>query len=203
MTKDNVLSKLLQWADRHNHFVAYYQGISEQGYTDKPMLCANWNPPAMHKISEWARGYFKDEAEVELGWSDEWMACSECGKAIRTSPDCYSWLPSYLWTGECSIACVECFESCQEDIIEYHRNDAQRAITPAFYPFLEKCGFVCYSPDEYCATFETGLHPGQNDDPKSVAKDIEAELPGYDYIFKVDSVGQFDLHWSVFLRKED
>ena len=63
--------------------------------------------------------------------------------------------------------------------------------------------FVCYSPDEYCKVFETGWHPGQDDDPKKVAKEIERELPGYDYIFRVNNVGQFDCEWSVWLRKRE
>ena len=90
----------------------------------------------------------------------------------------------------------------KDDIISYYINQTDKAITPEFYPILEKQGFICYSPDEYCKVFETGFHPGQNDRPEKVAKDIEIELPDYDYIFKLDSCGQFDLYWSVFLRRK-
>lgn len=200
MDKQKVLRNLLEWADRNNKYIDYYHGIAELGYTDKQMICSNWNPPEMKKISKWVESYFDD---LEIDWSDEWMSCSECGKAIRSQPDSYGWLPSYLWTSDCSICCVECFEDCQDDIIQEYTNQTNKAITPEFYPILEKQGFICYSPDEYCKCFETGFHPGQNDDPKKVAKEIKTELPNYDYIFKLDSAGQFDIQWSVFLRKQD
>jgi len=189
--------RVVDYLETKHAYPEIYHGISETGYDDKELLTADWN-----KISGKFYNFLEDTfPEIELDWSDEWMNCSECGKAIRNSPNCYSWTPSYLWSSDCSIACIECYENFAEDIIEYYKNNTDLAITEDFYPILEKNGFICYSPDEYCQIFETGFYPGQNDDPKSVAKNIESELPDYDYIFKIDSVGQFDIHWSVFLRK--
>ena len=198
--QEKVLQNVMAYLEKKNIHFDFYPGIAEMGYTDKPMICANWNPDNMNKLYKWAENYFDN---LELDWSDEWTNCSECYKAIRTSPDSYGWLPSYLWTSDCSIACVECYEKCKEDIIEFYKNLTNKAITPEFYPFLESAGFICYSPDEYCKIFETGWHPGQNDDPRKVAKDIEKELPDYDYIFKIDSSGQFDISWSVYLRRRE
>ena len=193
-----VLSRLIAYCDDKGLDIDYYQGISERGYEDKPILCANWNKPKLNRIQKWGESFFDEE--VEFDWDDEWTACSVCYKAIRTQADSYGWTASFMRT-EYDIICHEHYEEYQEDIIDYFKNNTNHAVMPEFYPILEKAGFVCYSPDEYCQRFETGFHPGQNDDPKKIAKDIEKELPNYDYIFKIDSVGQFDINWSVYLRK--
>jgi hypothetical protein len=199
--KTEVYSRLINYCDEKGLFVYTYPGIAEKGYDDIPMICANWNKKKLSKILNWGEKYF--EGEVEFGWDDEWIACGECYKAVRTIPTHYGWTPSYMWAGECDIICHNHYEDYAEDIIEYYKNETNKAVNLDFYPILKKNGFVCYSPDEYCQKFETGWHRGQDDDPDKVAKDIEENLPGYDYIFKIDSVGQFDVHWSVFLRKGD
>lgn len=192
------LNKLLEYMDRKGIHYDYYTGIAEKGYDDQEMICANWNNN--ERIGVWIEKHFPD---IELSWDDEWTNCSNCYKAVRTLPDCYSWTPSYLWASDCEILCLDCATEWPEDIIDHYKNDYYMAIVPDFYPTLIEHGFICYSPDEYCQRFETGWHPGQTDDPKKVAKDIEENLPDYDYIFKIDSVGQFDTHWSVFLRRKD
>ena len=198
MEKQQVLNRLIGYFDKNNLDVAIYPGISESGYDDKFLVCADWNPPKMERIYNFIARYFDD---VDLGWSDEWTGCSDCGKAIRIIANSYDWEPSYLWTSDCSIACQECYEDSIEDIIETYKNDTNKAVTSDFYQYMEAAGFVCYSPDEYCQRFETGFYPGQNDSPQDVASDIKTNLPNYDYIFKIDSVGQFDVQWSVFLKE--
>jgi len=106
-----------------------------------------------------------------------------------------------LWASDCEPVCKECFDDAADDIIDTYKNETTKAVIPDFYPIMEREGFVCYSPDEYCKVFETGFHPGQNDSPIDVAKDIKTNLPEHEFMFKIDSVGQFDLHWSVYIRK--
>src|ERR1700733_2652991 len=69
----------------------YAHAYGEPGYTDpkKAILFANWN-------------YFCKEVYNLLGkagyaleWSDEWSTCNDCGNAVRTSADSYSWQPFY------------------------------------------------------------------------------------------------------------
>lgn len=201
MEKNDVLRRLLDYCDHKGLYITYYPGISEKGYDDITMLCANWNEKKLKKIQEWGERFFKDE--VEFGWDDEWTSCCECYKAVRTTPTHYGWTPSYMWISDCEIVCHEHYEDYAESIIDYYKNETNKAVNRDFFPILEKAGFICYSPDEYCQRFETGFHPGQTDDPKKIAEDIEKELPGYDYIFKIDSVGQFDVNWSVYLRKAE
>jgi hypothetical protein len=198
--KNEVLTKLIEYMDNNNLYCDYYPGVAEMGYEDKPMIAADWNPPKMKKIGDFIESYFDGEIEVE--WSDEWTGCSECNKAVRTSPDSYGWTPSYMWTSDCSIACVECYADNVDDIIETYINSTRHAILPEFVPYLKEEGFVCYSPDEYCQVFETGFHVHQTDDPAKVAKDIEENLPDHDYIFQITGTGQFDISWTVWIRKK-
>jgi len=199
--QSNVLSRLIDYADKKGLDIDIYNGCSESGYDDKMAIAADWNPDNMKRIGDFIERYFQGNIEIE--WSDEWTGCSDCYKAVRTSPDSYGWERSWLWASDCEIVCQECYENSVDDIIEYYKNSTDRAVTSDLYQYLEKEGFVCFSPDEYCQRFETGWYPGQNDMPQDVAMDIENSLPEYDYIFKIDSVGQFDIQWSVYLRKQN
>lgn len=199
--KRDVLDRLIEYVDEKGLYIDYYHGIAEKGYEDGPMIAANWNEPKLKRIGDFIERYFEDEIRVD--WSDEWTNCTDCLKAVRTQPDSYGWTPSYLWTSDCSIACVECYEDCVDDIIEHYMNDSSMAVFPEFVSYLEKEGFVCYSPDEYCQKFETGLHAHQVDDPKKIAEEIEEHLPNHDYIFQVTGTGQFDVAWTVWIRKKN
>ena len=83
---------------------------AESGY-DQPkvgVLTANWNvfPGELPDVLERA-GY-------SIEWSDEWTTCGDCGGALRTSPDCFDWEPSYTEV-EGDILCLECAPSEGED----------------------------------------------------------------------------------------
>jgi len=208
------INTIMNYMESKNMYPEFYPGIAEFGYNDYPALAGDWwirkEGNLTCRLLNWIDEN-KEELNLDALWHDEYMPCSECGKAVRTTADSYGWEPSYVWTCDCEIACHECIEADNklddkiliEDVIDYYSNRTDKAVYSWFYEYIETAGFVCYSPDEYCQRFETGFHPGQNDDPKDVAKDIEAELPDYDYIFKIDSVGQFDVYWSVFLRKRE
>ena len=192
------IDKILDWADRNYKDIDFYPGCAEMGYEDKPVIAANWNN--LKALGNYIENAYDD---IELEWSDEWSYCNDCYKAIRISPDSYGWESSYVWISDCEIICHECIKNDPGALIDEYKNDTDRAVPSWAYDLIEKEGFICYSPDEYCKTFETGFHPGQNDDPKEVAKDIESNLPGYDFIFKINAVGQFDVEWSVFIRKQE
>jgi len=65
-------------------------------------------------------------------------------------------------------------------------------------PIIKKMGYKCLEDDMTCARFETGFHPGQTDDPQTVAQWMEENLPGHEYMFVITERGQFDVHWTVF-----
>lgn len=199
-SQQEIVNGIIDYCDRNGLDIDIYNGCNEPGYDDRPVLAANWNPPEMERIANLIENKLDDYA---LEWSDEWTDCQECGKAVRTSPDSYGWTPHYMWFNDCEILCLDCAKEYPDDIIAEYVNDYNRAIMPELYDVIEAAGFICYSPDEYCAKFETGFHPGQNDNPKDVAEDIMENLPDHEFIFKIDSVGQFDVQWSVFIRKAD
>ena len=83
--------------------IGFASEYAEPGYTNpaKGILFADWNlfPRDIDRLLEFY-GY-------EIGWSDEWSTCDNCGRAVRTSADCYSWSPSYTCQdGE--ITCTDC-----------------------------------------------------------------------------------------------
>ena len=192
MTKDEKVQKITEYLDKKDIHYDIYDGVAEPGYDRRPMLTADWN-----KVNNKLYNFI--EKNINTGWEDEWAYCSECYKAIRRTHDSYGWEPSFIQL-ECELVCKECVEEYIEEIIEYYLNDSNKAL-PSWFSYLEEENFICYSPDEYCEVFETGFHPGQNADPREIAKSVEKELPNHDYIFIIRDVGQFSVDWCVMLRK--
>jgi hypothetical protein len=195
--KNRTMQELFRkWESEEFHY-DFYTGCSEPGYDDMPMICADWNNVS-DKFYNWLGKYFNGIYALE--WSDEWVPC-ECGKSVRQSPSSHIWQAAYLWVSDCEIACPECYENAQDEIISYYLGNDAHAVNSAFIPCLEKSGFHCFEKDDYCQRFETGFHPGQNDNPRDVANLIKTEMPDHEYIFAIRSTGQFDVQWSVFIRK--
>lgn len=132
---------------------------------------------------------------VECEWEDEWTTCAECYRAIRTSPDCYSWTPAYLLANECEPVCEACVESDPEPYLLELEGNARSAWTLDIDP--EAHGYVRAEDG-----FETGFHPGQNDDPADVAERL-ADAGVSRYVFRLDSTGQFDATWSVYVHEDE
>lgn len=153
--KQAVLDRLL---NKYND-IDFYNGIAESGYDDKPVALANWNN--FDRQEAFIRDYFQGEIEIE--WCDEWTPCSHCYKIVRTTGDCYTWQPSYVWVSDCEIVCESCLKANPEwieDVIEEYKNDSSKAVPDWVYPLLEQVGFMCYSPDDYCPLFESGFFSG-------------------------------------------
>jgi hypothetical protein len=189
---DNKLSHRLRYVD-------YYSGVAEPGYDDVPMFCSDWNPDKASRFYNWAERYF--EGEVEFDWYDEWSHCTQCYKAIRTSPDCYAWLPAYL-EDDYDRYCRDCVDDDPESWIESYMNTTNRALMDWFdTKHLKEAGFHCFEDDDYCKRFETGFHPGQTDDPAEAVKAVKDVVPyEFDYIFQITGRGQFDMYWSMWIR---
>lgn len=202
--KYEKLNKVLEYCDRKGFDFDYYLGVAEMGYNDKPMICANWNPPKMKRIGDWIEKFMGDEVHVD--WSDEWMRCEDCGKAVRSTADSYGWQASWVWVSDYEIVCHECAEKVKDDIFEYYQNcleSQSRALPSWTQPWVEDAGFKCLeSEDAYCTRFESGFHPGQNDTPEKALKLAKEILPyKFDYLFVITGVGQFDIHWAMFVHK--
>jgi len=174
-------------------YIEFCQSYGEKGY-DNPkrgILFANWNkfPRFIDELLERA-GY-------AVEWSDEWIISSETGKAYRTSPNGYDWKPYYVLTDDADVVGGDEIESGDQldwYVNEYLINDTSRA--NVFDIDLASLGFTRFDD-----TFETGWYPGQNDKPAQVFARIRRLHPNSDIVFSIDSVGQFDAHWSAWFRE--
>lgn len=220
LTLAEILRNLFAYADKHNLDITYYPGNVEPGYDDTPVLAANWNTPGEYeikhglaerrnrqaKIGKWLEWRESNYDDLQLQWSDEWTSCDNCGKAVRTSPNSYSWTRSFVeLDGE--IICRECWDSLIEDIItlyasNYHNGFENKALPPEFSALLESAGFTCWQPNENeCKRYETGFHAHQTDDPKAVFDEIMSDSHDWEICFVILSTGQFDVDWTAYVRK--
>lgn len=171
-------------------YITYADHYAEPGYDDpkRAILFGNWNnfSKRVYDILERA-GY-------ELEWSDEWDICGECGKAVRSSPDSYSWTPYYVLS-DGDLTCLDCIDWAEylESIEDDGRKTCMSACNPAEY------GYKLLEQD-----LQNGFHPGQTDDPREILKRLQAEGKT-GIVFRISGVGQFDMTFEVWqkIQEED
>jgi hypothetical protein len=142
----------------------------------------------------------KSLGKVECEWRDEWLSCSECNLLVRTSPDCYFWTPHFVILHGADLYCLDCIkkdESLIEEVIDAHKNRSKKAISKNWGFDLSKYGFVQVDVEP----FETGLHEHQDDDPKVVLQYLRKL--GYDVLFMITCVQQFDSNWVVWVSRKE
>src|SRR5262249_6021793 len=131
---------------------------------------------------------------VELEWSDEWACCDQCGKAVRTKPDSYSWQAAYASTDD-GLTCHECMKADPSDYLRSLEGCSDRCVTIDLD--LEAAGYRLLAGD-----FENGLYGGQADRPELIAEALREQ--GVErFIFHLDTTGQFDLSFSVWVHEEE
>ena len=187
-------------------------GYAEPGYGslagDDVIVLGNWNPkrfphgddaPLTEAENVGPRLADKlGELGAEIEWLDEWYKCGECYRAVRAVEDSYSWQPSYVM-GDGEVTCFECALKHIEDYLTDYLNNSDKCVTWAKPSDLEAIGFVKYAPgDEH--DYANGWYPGQNDKPSEIFDEIEREMPGHDVVFFLDGTGQFDIHFSAYVR---
>lgn len=223
--KPTFVRNLFKFIDRNGLSVQLYDGCSEAGYDDKPMILADWNPPKMEKISNMIERLEEHGANITLEWDDEWTQCSHCYKGVRVSPDSYSWEPSYVWASDHEILCRdECwFESdWLDEVLEHNEiqpmmveNDriGYRLLPSDFKAKLQELGFMCLGDEdqdgENCFRFESGFHPHQTDHPTPVLKELAEKLgfsvrrmleDEFQMVIVRDYEEQFCTMWSIMYR---
>ncbi len=213
LTADDLLHRICRWLEKRDpNYTCGELQEHDADFIGQKIILADWNNMFNYenlgkKEHNWKQvnrlaDFIEKKCNALTGFNDEYTSCYGCNKIISTSPGYYGDQKNFVFT-EYEILCRECVLTDPESIIDAFKNDPRKALPNWFYPEIEKAGFVCYSPDEYCQKFETGLHIGQDDDPKAIAKNIENELLGYDYLFKINDIGQFDINWSIFIRKNE
>lgn len=188
----------------------HYDGYAEPGYDDNIGIVAtgNWNEVTSYDYQTQTTTILSDlpkrisemyeKMGIECEWSDEWSNCSQCGKLIRTQADSYSWTRSYHFSEHsCEITCIDCLEEDPESYLsELEDNpdvaNTMKSIDPSEY------GYVCLNDESY----QSGWYPGQHDDPHKIAKEL-SDKGVTRYLFNIDSTGQFDTHWSVYVHKDE
>lgn len=193
-------------------------GIAEPGYPEEAVWVAgNWNSKRFPRDSEppltlaeslpvrLAEALERRIPGIELLWLDEWLTCDQCHRAIRSQPDSYSWLPSYVATEDGYY----CLDDITEDDIDQYVNAPKKALTftyplaengwQRYKPSIEQAGQVPTYRDSDAVEFEAGWHPGQDAEPEQIYRQARAD--GWpEVIFSVDSSGQFDIAFSVWVR---
>ncbi|AYP68136.1 hypothetical protein PQE75_gp004 [Bacillus phage vB_BcoS-136] len=137
------------------------------------------------------------EFDIEMVFSDEYTLCSDCHEVIRTSPTGYGWQPDF-YMGDGFIVCNKCFnehEDYQESYLLEKINNPMNAVNGLITEKqMEELGFEKLNGDSY----ESGLHSHQTDSPKEIFNELSDKHD--EVVFYVDSVGQFDIDFSVWVR---
>ena len=194
------LERVLDYVDGKIQLVV---GCCEPGYEDKPVAMADWNDTTEYNPKTGNRRVIDrsmpriakilGKMGYEVEWEDEWHICEACGKAVRCQPDCYAW-KAYYWLSECTILCGNCVKSDPTDYLAWLSGSPSRALTLDID--LAEHGYVKHSGD-----YESGHHPGQTDNPKRIAAKLREEEGITDFIFSIDDSGQFDITFSVWVKK--
>jgi hypothetical protein len=189
--------------------IQVFSAYAEPGYTQPKsgVICTgNWN--RVSKYDDATRTFdtvddtpkkLGDALEamgVELEWSDEWLECQMCRGLVRTEPNSYQWQSSG-WTDEngetVCAGCIKKNKRLQAVYLESYEGQTNSCMTFDFP--LEKHGFKRLDRD-----FENGWYGGQDDDPRKVAAALKARGVTR-FVFTLDSKGQFDLAFSVWIHK--
>jgi len=130
---------------------------------------------------------------VELEWEDEWITCSSCNKLVRTQPNSYCWLQSYVEVSGDALCmnCVDPAEYLESLEGEFTKANTIQDIDPSKYDYIRL--------DQ---DFEHGMHYGQDASPELIAKALKRR--GIQrYLFNIDSRGQFDVDFSAWVHKDE
>jgi len=132
---------------------------------------------------------------VATDWSDQVDACCDCGRAVRTEPTHYGWLPGYvILPNNAELLCRACALRDVDSYVDVLANNPDIADT--FGVDWSEHGFVMHADH-----LESGFHRRQNDDPRKVFTALRR--PGRTVIFRIDRAGQFDVRFSVWVRDDD
>jgi hypothetical protein len=125
-------------------------------------------------------------------WDDEWESCYGCQGVVRITGDSYAWKP-YHKVMHGGMYCADCIKEDFEQFMDEYVNNPETAVT--FDIDLEEYGF-----EQFNGQFENGMYQHQmgNPRPEEVFEQLQQDYRTV--IFKMDSTGQFDTNWSVWVK---
>lgn len=196
-TQEDALAFAQEWleevlqqdGDTYKIEADMFDGYSDERDSGRGIVSANWN-----YVSQRTQDVL-EQAGYTLDWCDGVSRCDECYKAIETQPTHYGWKAQFH-VGDGCIICAKCLASDPEPLLEDLRGNEDKALT------LDNIDLSEHGYARVERRFENGWYGGQDDSPKAIAKWLrEREIE--DFIFEIDSVGQFDMRFSVWVREED
>jgi hypothetical protein len=137
-------------------------------------------------------GLIELDSVCEWGFSDEYIACGVCSKAICTTPGYHGEQMYGYYTDEGDVFCGDCTRDDPEQYFEDMKNKNKLVNENVCNP--ENDGWI-----DLELSYENGLHSGQNDSPELLLKLRERLLPFADFVFTGD-VGQFDVAWTIWVK---
>lgn len=203
---------LLDIAESRRFNFQLVDGYAEPGYPDCPngLALGNWNDKSYYdkKTNKFVTtdntpsriGKLLEKLGVEVDWEDEYLVC-DCNNAFRTSGDSYNWT-QYGYIGDGWYMCGDCIKKDPCDYLEGLEGKPHKALT--FDVDIENHGYVniCVDEEGHRESWENGLYGGQCDTPIKVAESLE--MAGIvRYIFNIDSVGQFETRFSVYVHCDE
>lgn len=173
-----------QWAEEY----------AEPGYScEHGIVFANWNDKDGQTFLK-RLGNVLEKLGIECEWEDEWSTCGECGKAVRTRPDCYHWTSYYRIVNDCELLCLDCIKEDAQGYLESIEDNPRQACPPEIKP--EEHGYT-----QYNGKFETGFNPGMNADPKKLLAQMQSEGLRH-IVFQIEEQSQFYVTWKAFHKAD-
>ena len=204
MDNNKLFNRLIEYLEKKNVYPEYGKIQEYDRYSGdfKNVILGDWNN-VNNKIPE----FIENKLEHTTLWIDEYTTCIECYNFMRIVHDSYSWQLNGMIT-EYGYVCRKCIEKDINYLIEEYKNTNNKAIPDWSIELVKNEGYICLddNENESCKIFENGWYEGQNDHPDDIIKSIEDNLGEhinnkYDYLFAINSVGQFDIHYSLFLKE--
>ncbi len=183
MSDDYTGSGAVDWANTYG----------EPGYqnSEKGIIFANWNDFDDRIPSLLERAGYSTE------WSDEWMIDDNGCKAYRTSPNSHGWV--------CQVKACDGYWLTPDDPIEDWIEECESTdcneLHSALPGWITEDELIEEGWTKYNGTYESGFHPGQNDDPAKIYQEIEEQVDHVlGVVFRINSTGQFDCHFEAYFK---
>lgn len=140
-------------------------------------------------------GLFELDDVCKWGFSDEYITCSNCYRAIGTTPGYYGDKPRYATVNN-DILCGDCITTqYEEEYIESATNKPTNAINTSI---ISEDGLAELGWKKLSKVYNAGIREGNNDDPKKIFNKYKSK---FDEILFTYESGQFDLDFWMWIRK--
>ena len=188
------------WCEKRNLDFCFAEKMGEPGYDlpEKGVILTNWNYVPEYIAEGLERRGFVTQ------WLDEWVVVhneSDCSsEAYRSSPDCYSWTPSFVISNNGGLMGLNEAQENPELYFDLLVNDPDRAMTFRGIS-AEAHGWVQYDPTDGVQEYANGLHRGMDDSPADILERAQEKYPDHDFMFQISEQSQFYSRFILWMRE--